>query len=44
LDKVLALPLGIIPPSVDASHLVGQALEVCLGRVPSLALILELTL
>jgi hypothetical protein len=44
LDQVLALPLGVLPPSVDVGHLVGQALEVHLNHVPSLACIQEVAL
>jgi hypothetical protein len=43
LHQVLTLPLDIRPPPIDADHLIRQALEVCLGRFPCQARILELT-
>jgi hypothetical protein len=44
LDQVLALPFGILPPSVDVGHPVGQLQEVCLSRISGLAHFCELTL
>jgi hypothetical protein len=43
-DQVLTLPLGILMPLIDASHLIGQALEVHLGCIPGLVHILKLSI
>jgi hypothetical protein len=43
LDQVLTLPFGILPSSDNASDLVGQLLEVCLGRIPCMVHILYLS-